>query len=206
VNTTVHRPADRTRTPRNRSWRVVDIVVAAVLAAVCAVVFWAWSNLLYPGVAAASVAYPPSVGLIAGGWLVAGVLGGLVIRKPGAALFVELLAAVIEGFLGTHFGWTVVISGLVQGIGAELVFAAVRYRRYSALVAAAAGAVSGIFLGVSENLLYNYEWALSHQVVYVVLAALSGAVLAGLLMWAATKALARTGVLDGLASGRAARR
>ncbi|MCM3686413.1 ECF transporter S component [Kocuria rosea] len=204
MNTTTHRPAPRAS--RQRSWRVVDIVVAAVLAAVCAVVFWAWSNLLYPLISTASVAYPPSVGLIAGGWLVAGGLGGLVIRKPGAALFVELLAAVIEGFLGTHFGWLVVLSGLLQGIGAELAFAAFRYRRFDALAAAAAGAVSGIFLGVNENILYNYEWAFSHQVVYVVLAAVSGAVLAGLLMWAAVRALAATGVLDGLASGRAARR
>ena len=194
-----------TRTPQ-KSWRVVDIVVAAVLAAVCAVVFWAWSNLLYPVVGAASVAYPPAVGLITGGWLVAGVLGGLVVRKPGAALFVELLAAVLQGLLGTSFGLTVVLSGLVQGLGAELVLAAFRYRRFDALVAVLAGALSGVFLGVSENVLYNYEWALGHQVVYVVLAALSGAVLAGLLMWAAVRALAATGVLQGLASGRAARR
>ncbi|MUN62077.1 hypothetical protein GMA12_02770 [Kocuria sediminis] len=206
MNTTTHRPAGRNRAPGSSSWRVVDIVVAAVLAAVCAVVFWAWSNLLYPVVGAAAVTYPPAVGLIAGGWLVAGVLGGLIIRKPGAALFCELLAAVIEGFLGTHFGWTVILSGLLQGLGAELVFAAVRYRRYNAAVAAAAGAVSGIFLGVNESIIYNYEWTLGHQVVYVVLAALSGAVLAGLLMWAVVKALAATGVLQGLASGRVARR
>ena len=206
MNTTVHRPTDRTRPARRLSWRVVDIVVAAVLAAVCAVVFWAWSNLLYPAVAAAATAYPPATGLITGGWLVAGVLGGLVIRKPGAALFVELLAAVLQGLLGTHFGWTVILSGLIQGLGAELVLAAWRYRRFDVLVAVLAGAVSGLFLGVSENLIYNYEWALSHQVVYALLAVLSGAVLAGALMWAAVRALARTGVLDGLASGRAARR
>ena len=206
MNTTTRRSAGSPRTSGSSSWRVVDIVVAAVLAAVCAVVFWGWSNLLYPVATAASVAYPPAVGLIAGGWLVAGVLGGLIIRKPGAALFCELLAAVIEGFLGTHFGWTVIISGLVQGVGAELVFAAVRYRRYNAAVAAAAGAVSGVFLGITENFLYNYEWALGHQVAYVVLTTLSGAVLAGLLMWAVVKALAATGVLQGLASGRAARR
>lgn len=136
----------------------------------------------------------------------AGVLGGLIIRKPGAALFCELLAAVIESFLGTHFGLLVVLSGLVQGIGAELAFAAFRYRRFDALVAAVAGAVSGIFLGVHENIVYNYEWALSHQVVYVVLTAVSGAVLAGLLMQAVVRALAATGVLQGLASGRAVRR
>lgn len=206
MNSTTRRPAARPGTSGAPSWRVVDIVVAAVLAAVCAVVFWAWSNLLYPVVGTAAVAYPPAVGLIAGGWLVAGVLGGLIIRKPGAALFCELLAAVIESFLGTHFGLLVILSGLVQGIGAELAFAAFRYRRFDALVAAVAGAVSGVFLGVNENLIYNYEWAPGHQVAYVVLAALSGAVLAGLLMQAVVKALAATGVLQGLASGRAVRR
>ena len=151
MNTTVHRPTDRTRPARRLSWRVVDIVVAAVLAAVCAVVFWAWSNLLYPAVAAAAVAYPPATGLITGGWLVAGVLGGLVIRKPGAALFVELLAAVLQGLLGTHFGWTVVLSGLIQGLGAELVLAAWRYRRFDVLVAVLAGAVSGLYPGRSAR-------------------------------------------------------
>ncbi|MFF0943821.1 ECF transporter S component [Kocuria sp. CPCC 205300] len=202
MNTTTHRPAARART----SWRVVDIVVAAVLAAVCAVVFWAWSNLLYPLTAAALVAYPPGTALIGGGWLVAGVLGGLIIRKPGAALFCELLAALLEGLLGTHFGWTVVLYGLIQGLGAELVFAAVRYRRFNAAVAVAAGAVSGLFLGITSNVLANYEWALGHQIAYLVFSVVSGAVLAGLLMWAVVKALAATGVLQGLASGRVARR
>lgn len=205
-STTARRPADRNRAPGTSSWRVVDIVVAAVLAAVCAVVFWAWSNLLYPLVAAASVTYPPGTALIGGGWLVAGVLGGLIIRKPGAALFCELLAAVIEGLLGTHFGWTVVLYGLVQGLGAEAVFAAVRYRRFNAGIAVAAGAVSGLALGITSTFLYNYEWALGHQVVYIVLSVLSGAVIAGLLMWAVVRALAATGVLQGLASGRVARR
>lgn len=186
---------------RSSSWRVVDIVVTAVLAAVCAVIFWMWSNLLYPAVSAGTVAYPPSAGLIAGGWLVAGTLGALIIRKPGAALFCELLAAVIEGFLGTHFGWLVVLSGLVQGLGVEVVFLLTRYRRFGPVTAAIGGAVSGLFLGVSENIMYNFEWALDQQVVYAALTTLSGAVIAGLLMWAVMKALQATGVLGALASG-----
>ncbi|MFC3481506.1 ECF transporter S component [Kocuria carniphila] len=193
-----------TRTPQ-KSWRVVDIVVAAVLAAVCAVVFWAWANLLYPVATTAAVAYPPATGLIGGGWLIAGTLGALIIRKPGAAVFCELLAAVLEGFLGTHFGWTVVISGLVQGAAVEIVFLLTRYRKFRLAVAAAGGAMAGLFMGVSENIMYNFEWALDQQVVYASLTTLSGAIIAGVLMWLVTRALQKTGVLNGLASGAARR-
>lgn len=193
-----------TRTPQ-KSWRVVDIVVAAVLAAVCAVVFWAWANLLYPVATTAAVAYPPATGLIGGGWLIAGTLGALIIRKPGAAVFCELLASVLEGFLGTHFGWTVVISGLVQGAAVEIVFLLTRYRKFGLAVAAAGGAMAGLFMGVSENIMYNFEWALDQQVVYASLTTLSGAIIAGVLMWLVTRALQKTGVLNGLASGAARR-
>lgn len=196
----------RRNAPRQHSWRVVDIVVASVLAAVCAVVFWLWSNLLAPAVSAGSVAYPPAGGLIVGGWLVAGTLGALIIRKPGAAIFCELLAAVLEMFLGTHAGWLVVLSGVIQGLGVEIVFLLTRYRSFGLLTATAGGAVSGLFLAVSENILYNYEWATDQKLVYAVFTTLSGAVIAGALMWLVVRALQATGVLSALASGAARRR
>ncbi|GAA2113941.1 ECF transporter S component [Kocuria atrinae] len=204
--TQVQTNTSRTRkTTPQKSWRVVDIVVVAVLAAVCAVVFWAWANLLYPVATTAAVAYPPATGLIGGGWLIAGTLGALIIRKPGAAIFCELLAAVLEGFLGTHFGWTVIISGLIQGAAVEIVFLLTRYRKFGLAVATAGGALAGLFMGVSENIMYNFEWALDQQVVYASLTTLSGAVIAGVLMWLVTRALQKTGVLNGLVSGAARR-
>lgn len=202
--------ADRSSTagaarPSTR-WRVVDIVVLAVLAAAGAVIFWAWSNALYPVVSGATVGYPPLSGLILGGWLLPGVIGGLVIRKPGAALACELLAAVLEGFLGTHFGWTVIISGIIQGLGAELGFALLRYRRWGAGAAVLAGALSALFGTVSENILYNFEWELAHRVAYTGFGVVSGIVIAGLLSWVLVNALRATGVLDALPSGRTVRR
>ena len=72
--------------PAGKSWRVVDIVVAALIAVAGGVIFWAWSQ----GAAAVSgpmnAVYPPLTGLIAGGWMIPAVLGMLIIRKPGAAL------------------------------------------------------------------------------------------------------------------------
>lgn len=185
------------------TWRVADIVVASVVAVAVGVIFWGWSTG-YAGISAVTIAFPPLGGLYGGGWLIAGVIGGLIIRKPGAALYCELLAAIVEGFLGTHFGWTVVISGLVQGMAAELVFAAFRYRRWTLPAALLAGALAGVVMGTTENLLYNVEWAAQWKLVYVVFTTISGAVIAGLLSWLAVRALGRTGVLSGLASRKAA--
>ena len=186
-----------------RKWRVVDIVVASVLAVAVGVIFWAWS-LGYAGVSALTAAFPPLAGLYTGGWLIAGVLGALIIRKPGAAIYCEMLAAAVSGVLGTQFGLSVLLSGFIQGLGAELVFLLFLYRRFSLPVALLAGLGSGLFLGLSENVLYNVEWAAQWKLLYVGLTAVSGAVIAGGLSWLAVRALARTGALAPFASGRRA--
>lgn len=185
------------------TWRVVDIVVASVLAVAVGVIFWLWSAG-YGFIAAFTAAFPPLGGLYGGGWLIAGVIGGLVIRKPGAALYCELVAAVVEALLGTHFGFTVLLSGLAQGLGAEVIFALVRYRRFTLPVAMLAGALSGLGMGLIDSLIANVEWALEWKLLYSVLGALSGAVIAGLLSWLAVRGLARTGALANLPSRGAA--
>jgi energy-coupling factor transport system substrate-specific component len=145
------------------------------------------------------------VGLIGGGWLIAGVVGGLVIRKPGAAIYCEMVAAVIEALLGTHYSAGVLLSGAIQGIGAELVFAALLYRRFGLPTALLSGAVSGLFMGISEVFMYYAFWEPRYQVVYVVCAVVSGLLIAGFLAWALMRALISTGVLGSVAAGRDAR-
>lgn len=189
------------------SWRVNDIVVASVLAVACGLLFWVWSNLAYPALTGALAVAPEYAPLFAGPWLLAGVLGGYIIRKPGAALYTEVLAAVISGLLGTQYSWTVVISGLIQGFGAELVFAAVGYKLWNVVTATLAGVVSGVAAGISEIIIYYAgEITGGKAVIYVLCLGVSGAVLAGLLSWLITKALLPTGALSSLASGRESQR
>ena len=139
-------------------------------------------------------------------WLFPAVLGALVIRKPGAALFCELVAAVVSAFLGSQFGLTVLASGLIQGLGAELVFALFLYRRWDLVTALLAGAGAGLFGGINDAFIFNWfpEYTLAMKLVYVAGTTLSGVVIAGLLSWLATRALARTGALSALASRKAA--
>ncbi|MDQ0278029.1 energy-coupling factor transport system substrate-specific component [Arthrobacter silviterrae] len=187
----------------NSTWRVVDIVVASVLSVAVGVIFWLWSAG-YGVIAAFTVAFPPLAGLYGGGWLIAGVIGALVIRKPGAALYCEIVAAIVEALLGSSFGFTVLLSGLVQGLGAEVAFAAFRYRRFTLPVALLAGALAGVAMGINDSLVYNVVWDFPWKLVYTVFGAISGAVLAGLLSWLAVRGLARTGALANLPSRGAA--
>lgn len=197
---------DGTPNPRTarRSWRVVDIVVAAVVAVACGVIFWAW-NLAYAGVSGLFVAFPPSSGLVAGMWLFPAVLGGLLIRKPGAALFTEVVAAAVSALLGSQFGLTVLASGLVQGLGAEIVLLLFLYRRFTLPVALLAGLLTGILGGINDALIFNWfpEYTVEWKLIYVAFMAVSGVVIAGLLSWLATRGLAATGALSALASRRA---
>ena len=71
------------------------------------------------------------------------VLGALVIRKPGAALFTETVAALVSVALGTGWGWTLVLQGPLEALAAELAFAAFAYRVYRLPVALLAGAAAG---------------------------------------------------------------
>lgn len=188
---------------RTRTWRVVDIVVASVLSVAAGVIFWVWSAG-YGFISALTLAFPPGAALYGGGWLIAGVLGGLVIRKPGAALYCELVAAIVEALLGTHFGFTVLLAGLIQGLGAEFAFALFRYRKFNLPVALLAGALAGLALGLNGALVSNVAWAVEWKAVYMLFAMTSGVIIAGLLSWLAVRGLSRTGALANLPSRSAA--
>ena len=189
----------RTRSPRGAWWTLLWSRYSAL----------PWVSFSGFGLPARCCQCPhrgiPSAGsLYGGGWLIAGVLGALVIRKPGAALYCELIAATVEGLLGTHFGFTVLLSGLVQGLGAELGFAAFRYRKFNLPVALLAGALAGLAMGINDSIVWNVAWAFEWKAVYVLLAMISGAVIAGLVSWLAVRGLARTGALASLPSRGAA--
>ncbi len=184
-----------------RAWRTVDVVVAAVIAVAFGVVFWAW-NLLYAATGGAFSAFPPLQGLMYGIWLLPGVLGALVIRKPGAAVFTELVAATVSALLGNQWGITVVYYGLLEGLAPELVFLLTRYRRWDLPTAVAAGALAGLAAVVLDVVLYYPEWSAGWIAAYAVLVSASSALVAGAGSWLLVRALAPTGVLAPFPSGR----
>ncbi|MGO4691905.1 ECF transporter S component [Glaciibacter sp. 2TAF33] len=198
------RPSDAAAPTGSRSyrWRVVDIVIASVIGVASGLVFVVWNQASNPLSAVLSPVLPGLQALLGGGWLFAGVLGGLIIRKPGAAIYTELLAAVISTLVGNQWAALTLVSGVVQGLGAEIVFALFLYRNYRLVVALAAGAVAGLALAINDLVLWYPGSASEFATIYVVSAIVSGIVLAGLLSWLAMRGLARTGALSRFAAGR----
>lgn len=190
-----------TSNPPSLRWRTVDIVVAAVLGVAFGVVFFAWNNL-YLALGPAFGWFPPAQAFMYGMWLLPGVLGGLVVRKPGAAVFTEVVAAVVSTFFGAPSPVIIMLYGLGQGLGAELAFALFRYRRWTLTVALLAGAVAGVVPAIADPLFYYPDWSIGFQLTYAVIVDLSTIVIAGLGSWALVRALAQTGVLAPFASGR----
>ena len=190
-----------TQTKTSLPWRTVDIIVTVVIAVAVGVIFW--------GVAAIwgvfelwTVAFPPLVGLFGGIWVLAGPLAGIIVRKPGAALIAETLAAAVEAVLGSNFGSTAIISGLLQGAGAEIVFLAFLYRKWNLPVMLLSGLGAGITLVVGEIVMYYAKWAMTFKVVYAVCGIASSIIISGLGAWLLWKAIVPTGALSAFASGR----
>ncbi|MDO9590095.1 MAG: ECF transporter S component, partial [Microcella sp.] len=114
----------------------------------------------------------------------------------------ELVAAAVSALLGGFWGWTALAWGLVQGLGAELVFAILLYRAWGLVPAILAGVGAGVGLTIMDLTVYYAGARPEFMVVYAVSAMVSGAVIAGLGSWLIVRGLARTGELSRFAAGR----
>ncbi|MCI4062141.1 ECF transporter S component [Micromonospora sp. R77] len=188
-------------TDSNR-WRTIDIVVASVIAVAFGVIFWAW-GLVWSATEGAFAFFPPAQTLLYGVWLMPAVLGGLIIRKPGAALYCETVAAVVSALLGSQWAATVIPQGIVQGLGAELAFAAFRYRSFRLPTALLAGALTGLSAALFDFFVWNAAYDLSsYRLPYALLTIVSATIIAGAGSWLLTRALAATGALDRFPAAR----
>lgn len=195
-------------TGRLTSWRTVDILTVAFLGAALGIAFWGWGIFYNGPITGLKIGYAPLMGLFAGPWFLAGVVGGLVVRRPGAALLCEVVAGLVSMLPGTEWGATVLVSAILQGLGAELAFAAFGYKRFGVVVAAAAGLLSAPLEWVYETFKvpagggWAAEWPFADKVVYLASMSLSGLVLAGVVGWLLVRALARVGALNAFPAGQ----
>jgi energy-coupling factor transport system substrate-specific component len=187
-------------------WRGIDLITAAMLAVAFGVVFWGFDTFIYPLLSMATTGFPPLGELMLGVWLVPAVVAALVIRRPGAGLFTELVAANVELFLGNKWGAAVLLSGVLQGLGVELAVAMFRHRRFGIFVAMLGGILAAVFeIVFYEWQSYVAEYTSAWKAIYLGAGMVSGAVIAGAGGWLLVRALARTGALDAFPPGQEVR-
>ena len=187
------------------NWRVVDMVTTAILGVACGLLFLIWNQVGGLGYDVLDAVTPGFGGLITGIWLIGGPIRGLIVRKPGAAILVEVIAASVSAALGSQWGISTLYSGLAQGLGAEIIFALFVYRRFSLTIAALSGAGAGVGAWILEFLAFgNMAKSFGFNITYFITLIISGAI-AGLLAWLLVRGLAQTGALDRFAAGREVR-
>lgn len=185
-----------------RSWRTIDLLVTVTIGVVMGVVFMGLSYLYY-AIDPLTAVFAPASGVLAGLWFLPAILAGLIVRKPGAALLAELLAAFVEMILGGQWGFTTLISGLAQGLGVEIGFALFAYRRAGIAIVAVAGACASVLEWIYEAFGTSaLEWSMGWKLIYLLIMVASGTILSPLVCVPLARLLARTGVLDAFPIGR----
>lgn len=208
TTTTEPSPMGQSSKPENRRWRwtAADIAVGAALGVACGLVFWgfnfayAWLSPIIGGIlpGLASVLHPL--------WYFSGTLAVIILRKPGAAVYVNLVGSAAEMLLGNQFSFGFVFaSAALQGVFSELPFALTRYKVFNLPISMASGALVALEYGV-YLMLFRYQgvsFLSPRGVIHMVSELVGGVLIAGVMSWYLYKAIAATGALDRFASGRA---
>ncbi len=173
-----------------------EMTIVSVLGVTVAVLWMGWTWFYE---AALQILKPLTLNyLFAGVWYLGGTLSAYIIRKPGAAVFGELVAAAVEMML-THWGFIALVWGLAQGLASELVFFMLGYERWGKVPMMLAGALAGLAAWGLDYIFYGFQGLFRGYIVLsLVNSAVGGAVGSGLLAIALADALIPTGVLDGL--------
>lgn len=186
------------------SWKLKEIVLMSLFGVVFGIIYLLfihlgniWAGLIGP------IAYEWMFGI----WFIVSIICMHIIRKPGAAVIPETMAAIIEVMLGNAVGPRLILSGVIQGLGAEAAFAVTRYKHFNILVMMLAGIGAAVFSFIYGYFVSGYA-ALDPSFVALMftLRVLSGAIIAGIGGKYIGDALLATGSLRGYAIARTPQR
>jgi energy-coupling factor transport system permease protein len=173
--------------------KLTDILVTIVVSIVFGIVYKLWGPVYY-AVKPIGLHFDQ---LIYGMWFIAASVAYLIIRKPGVALLAEIAASSGEFIMGSEWGLEVLLYGVVQGLFAELVFAAFRYKRFDVGVvslAAAASTIGSLFMDFYKG--YIEDLALWNLMLFIGARIVGAVIIAGVFAHYLVKALEATGVTN----------
>jgi energy-coupling factor transport system permease protein len=194
---------DKLHVVHSQPWTQREIVIIAAIGVVFGMLYLAWVQLW---LLIQALTGPLALEVLFGFWFIASIVAAYIIRKPGVAFAAEVIAAIAEVLTGNPSGVILLLTGVIQGAGAEAAFAVTRWRNYSVPVLLAAGASAALFSFVYNWVRFSY-WELNAGLLITmfILRVLSGMILGGWLGKVVADGLYNTGVLQGLAIERAKR-
>ncbi len=182
---------------KRRYLSTADLLTLAVIAVIGGLLAaWIWTPLMAP--ATPLFAFLGPVGWIgaSGVYMIAPVLAGLLVCRPGAPTLYGLVQGFIEMVFGNPSGaLTIVLAGL-EGLGADLGLAAFRYKP-NLPAALLAGALGNVIIDEAWLIIFHQN-TVANMLVGGITAAISGALLGGLLAWMLAEILQRAGVVGRL--------
>lgn len=184
------------------TWKLKDVLLIAICAVLFGVIYLGCTyagGILYGVLTPAgmgSLGYEPFYGI----YFMAGAFGVYVMRKPGSGVIAELLAAVLECLFGNYFGPIIILSGLVQGLGFEVIIALKKYKKFDK-VTMVEGAVICSLVTMVYNLIISGYNQIAVPVLLLMLAVrvVSAIIFDGFVTPVLADGLAKAGVLKGYA-------
>lgn len=110
-----------------KEYKTRDWILVAVVAAVMGV-FFTFMDSMYTSLS--NLLGPTFMALTFGVYALSALLPLYLVRKPGAALIGSVFAAVINILTGSPYGIHIVVAGLLQGLGAEVGFGILKYKKF----------------------------------------------------------------------------
>ena len=141
-----------------KKWSLQQVVLLAFLAFLFGGVFMG-AGFLYALLNAALLPLglsPFANELLFGMWTMVAPIAAMLIPRAGSAVLAEVLAALAEMLYVSYFGPSVLISGVIQGLGSESGFFVTRYKRYDTLTLFYSAIGTTIFSYVYEYFKFGY--------------------------------------------------
>ncbi|EPI45127.1 hypothetical protein HMPREF1583_01411 [Gardnerella vaginalis JCP8151B] len=185
-------------------WRVADISLGAALAALFGIIYWGFTIVFFSQISPILRTVLPGFGSILHGvWYMSGPLALLLIRKPGAAIYVNVVGAVFENILGQQFSaFMVLASAALQAVFSELPFAIARYKKYNLTLSVISGTLTALEYGIYLMFVVYQGKSANYLTIHMICELISGFVIAGIVPWLLFVAVRKTGALSNFASGR----
>lgn len=177
----------------SKGLKLTDILVTIVVALAFGLIYTLWG----PFYELVKIAGFQLEQITYGMWFMASTVAYLLIRKPGVALLAELAAANMEFLFGGYWGVSTIVYGLLQGLAAELVFLAFRYKRFDIFTVSLAG-IAAMIASLGVDWYYAYLPSLSawNLTLYLVFRIIGCIVICGFFAYYLVKALEATGVTN----------